>query len=65
MSVSLTTVAPSGRGAGRSPGRPIVQSPLEEPKWSARRTLAFAVVVCGAFWLSVGAGIVWLVRAVA
>ena len=25
-----------------------------EPRWSARRTLAFAVVTCGAFWAGVG-----------
>ena len=25
-----------------------------EPRWSARRTLAFAVVTCGAFWMGVG-----------
>jgi len=24
------------------------------PRWSARRTLAFAVITCGAFWAGVG-----------
>ena len=25
-----------------------------EPRWSARRTLGFAVITCGAFWMGVG-----------
>jgi hypothetical protein len=62
MSVTITSIASPGRSAGR----PVASKPVEDgPKWSARRTLAFVVAVCGAFWLSVAAGIAWLVQALA
>jgi hypothetical protein len=37
----------------------VLQSALAEafevePRWSARRTLAFAILTCGAFWAGVG-----------
>lgn len=30
------------------------------PRWSARRTVAFAIVVCGAFWGLVAFVVAWL-----
>jgi len=46
-----------GRQPVPSPAREL-QSSLEVafediPRWSTRRTLAFAVVTCGAFWMGV------------
>ena len=31
--------------------------------WSVRRTVAFVVVVCGAFWLAVGMLVAYLIKA--
>ncbi len=32
-------------------------------RWSARRTMAFVVLVCGVFWLGVGALVMAAIRA--
>jgi hypothetical protein len=57
MSVSISTLAPTthSRAAERS---------LEPMKWSARRTVAFVVLVCSTFWLAFGALFAWLVSVV-
>lgn len=64
MSATVTSIGSPRQSSGHRPGRSAVGSPTVEQKWSARRTLAFVVVVCGAFWLSVAAGAVWVANAV-
>ena len=36
----------------------------ELKKWSARRTIAFVVVVCGLFWVAAISLVVWLLSLV-
>jgi hypothetical protein len=58
MGVTLTPLAPHQ-------GDALERGEVQELKpWSARRTAAFVVAVCGAFWLAVGAGVYWLFTAV-
>lgn len=53
MSASITSLAPA-------PSRQL-DRPFEAEKWSARRTVAFVILVCSTFWLAFGAFLAWVV----
>ena len=53
--------------AGEGPANALQQRladayPIEDDKWSPRRTLGFIVLTCGGFWLAVGLGVRALVH---
>jgi hypothetical protein len=35
-------------------GAAVLEAPLDQPKWSYRKTAAFLILVNGAFWATVG-----------
>ncbi len=56
MSASIT---PAASRAGRVADR----QQEDDVRWSTRRVAAFVIVVCGAFWLAVGALAAYLIDA--